>query len=139
MRYTGPYGPPLSRFWEERFKPWLFVRGLLDAERFGLCLDDPWRTPPEACRYDCCVRAPAGIEPDTATRRHVLAAGECLVLDFYGTQDFVDASWSKLWRSQLPPGYQLDEARAPFEHYRAGARFDPVTRAFECQFCLPVR
>lgn len=138
MRYTGPYGPQLGRFWDERFQPWLFVRGLLEAQRFGVALDNPTRTPPEACRYDCCVCVPEGMVADAHTRAAVIAGGSYAATDFYGHPSALAAAWALAWQARLPPGYRVDPGRPAFEHYPPHARYDAVTGEFACQICLPV-
>ena len=66
LRYTGPLGDPLARFWRNKVAPWLAEHGLLDCPRYGVTLDDPSRTPPEKCRYDACVELPPGLSlPDS--------------------------------------------------------------------------
>ena len=71
LRYTGPFGEPLGRFWRGTVTPWLAEHGMLDCPRFGVTLDNPMNTPPEKCRYDACVELRQGMTlPD---------AGETLI------------------------------------------------------------
>ena len=58
LRYQGPYGAPLSRFWQETVYPWLATNNLLDRPRYGVSHDDPNITAPGQCRYDACVEVP---------------------------------------------------------------------------------
>ena len=52
LRYTGPVGESLGRFWRVTVTPWLAERDLMDCPRYGVCVDDPTNTPPDGCRYD---------------------------------------------------------------------------------------
>ena len=66
-RYTGPFGEPLGKFWRGSVAPWLADHGLVDCPRYGVTRDDPRTTPPEQCRYDCCVELPPGLSLPDAT------------------------------------------------------------------------
>ena len=46
LRYTGPFGDPLGRFWRSTVAPWLADHGLVDCPRYGVTLDNPMSTPP---------------------------------------------------------------------------------------------
>ena len=63
LRHVGPYGPELSRFWQETVYPWLASNRLLDRPRYGISLDDAGITAPEKCRYDAAVE----VEPKLVT------------------------------------------------------------------------
>ena len=56
-RYTGPYGPPVARFWMDRVAPWMAENELFSRVRYGIAHDDPTITEPANCRYDACVVA----------------------------------------------------------------------------------
>ena len=65
LRYIGPAGVGIGRFWRATVTPWLADHGLLDCPRYGVSLDNPRETPPENCRYDACVELPRGLDiPD---------------------------------------------------------------------------
>jgi AraC family transcriptional regulator len=55
LRHVGPYGKPLSDFWQKTVYPWLAVNDLLGQPRYGVSLDDPKITKPAQCRYDAGV------------------------------------------------------------------------------------
>ena len=61
MRYTGPMGEAVGRFWRGKVAPWLAHNGLLDCPRYGMALDPPGATPPDQCRYDACGELPRGL------------------------------------------------------------------------------
>src|SRR4029077_10630598 len=50
LRYTGSYGEPILRFWQETAYPWLLKNGLLEQPRYGISHDDPSVTESELCR-----------------------------------------------------------------------------------------
>jgi AraC family transcriptional regulator len=138
LRYTGPFGEPLGRFWRSKVAPWLADNGLLDCPRYGVSLDDPSSTPPEKCRYDACVELPPGLSfqdsPETT-----LAGGQYAVTHFKGTGADIGAAWGEFLREFLAdPTHRIDHARQPFEHYPRGALFDARTGVFACELCLPV-
>ena len=139
LRYTGPFGEPLGRFWRSKVAPWLADNGLLDCPRYGVSLDDPARTPPEKCRYDACVELPPGLSLPDAPET-TLAGGQYAVTHFKGTGADIGAAWGEFLREFLAdPTHRIDPARQPFEHYPRGALFDERTGVFACELCLPVR
>jgi len=136
LRYTGPLGEPLGRFWRGAVTPWLADHGLLDCPRYGVTLDDVTRTPAERCRYDCCVELPAGLTlPDAAET--TIAGGRYAVTRFRGTGAQIGTAWGafigEACNDQLPDG-----SRPPVEHYPRGALFDVRTGVFACELCFPV-
>ena len=84
LRYTGPFGDPVGRFWRNTVSPWLADHGLVDCPRYGVALDNPMDTPPERCRYDACVELPPGLSLPDAPERN-LAGGRYAVTHFKGT------------------------------------------------------
>ena len=138
LRYTGPYGEPLGKFWRTAVAPWLADHGLVDCPRYGVTLDDPMNTPPEKCRYDACVELSPGLSlPDAETR--TLPGGKYAVTTFRGTSAEIGAAWSAFTGECLAgKAPRLDDTRQPFEHYPRGAVFEQRTGAFACELCLPV-
>jgi AraC family transcriptional regulator len=138
MRYTGPFGPPLTTFWRSKVGPWLAEHGLLDCPRYGVTLDDPSRTPPERCRYDACVALPQGLslpESPEAT----ISGGQYAVTCFKGTGAEIGAAWGEFLRAfQADPSRRIDHQRCPVEHYPRGAYVDSRTGVFTCELWLPV-
>jgi AraC family transcriptional regulator len=138
LRHVGPYGPDLSRFWQETVHPWMETNQLLDRPRYGISLDDPGITAPEKCRYDAAVE----VEPDfVGAGRHVktsIPGGKYAAGSFRGTAGEIGDAWMALLRDWLPgSGLQLD-ARPLFEYYATGMTMDKETGAFECEICIPV-
>ena len=138
LRYQGPYGPALGRFWTETFNPWLMTQNLGPVSRFGLAHDDPSLVPPEQCRYDAGVAVPEGWAPNGGALVAELPGGRYAALDFEGTAADIGAAWQAMMGRWLPSsGLQLD-ARPCFEHYGPASKFDYQTGVFDCELCIPV-
>jgi AraC family transcriptional regulator len=138
LRHLGPYGEPLSRFWQDTYYPWAVTNNLLEQPRYGISDDDPSITTPEQCRYDACAEVPPGFVASGNAFKTTIPGGRYAVLGFKGTVDQVGEAWSALLRTWLPSsGLQLD-ARPCFEHYPTDAECDAQTGAFECEICIPV-
>jgi AraC family transcriptional regulator len=138
LRYTGPYGEPLGKFWRATVAPWLADHGLVDCPRYGVPLDDSMNTPPEKCRYDACVELPRGLTLSDAESK-TIAGGKYAVTTFKGTGAEIGAAWGAFVGeciSRRTPG--IDGSRPPFEHYPRGALLDVKTGVFSCELCLPV-
>jgi AraC family transcriptional regulator len=137
LRYTGPFGEPLLRFWRATVAPWLADHGLLDCPRFGVALDDPHETAPERCRYDACVELPHGLRlPDA--EEGTIPGGRYAIANFKGTGTEIGRAWDAFVEQALLEGGQVDERRHPYEHYPRGASFDARTGTFSCELCLPL-
>jgi AraC family transcriptional regulator len=138
LRHTGAYGAPLSTFWQQTVYPWMVTNNLLGVPRYGISLDDPAVTKPEACRYDACVAVAKGVTLTGRAMRKAIPGGRYAALRFRGTSRDIETAWQSLLGEWLPSsGLQLD-ARPIFEHYRVDARYDPSTGIFECELCAPV-
>jgi AraC family transcriptional regulator len=138
LRYTGPFGEPLARFWRRAVLPWLADHGLVDCPRFGVAIDDPAHTAPDQCRYDACVQVPPGLTlPDAA--QATIAGGRYAVTHFRGTASEIGDAWSAFIAAALSDPARLpDDTRPAFEHYPRGAGYDSRTGVFDCQLCLPL-
>jgi AraC family transcriptional regulator len=138
LRYTGPFGERLGRFWRGAVAPWLADHGLVDCPRYGVTLDDPATTPPDQLRYDACVELPAGLSlPDVGET--TIRGGRYAVTRFKGTGAEIGAAWGAFIAAFLAdPAHRIDDSRPPFEHYPRGAFFDSRTGTFACELCLPV-
>jgi AraC family transcriptional regulator len=139
LRYTGPFGESIGRFWRNTVSPWLADNGLVDCPRYGVAVDNPMCTPPNACRYDACVELPPGLSvadvPETT-----IHGGLYAITHFKGTGAQIGPAWGDLARALVgKPGSSLDNSRPPFEHYPRGAVYDSRTGIFACELCLPVR
>lgn len=138
LRYTGPYGEPLGRFWRHTVAPWLADHGLVDCPRYGVALDDPAITPAENCRYDACVELPAALSLPEAAGRSI-AGGRYAIACFKGTAASIGAAWADFFRAATSNGsHPLDPERLPMEHYPRGAAYDARTGIFCCELCLPL-
>jgi AraC family transcriptional regulator len=136
LRYTGPFGEPVWKFWRNSVSPWLADHGLLDCPRYGVAVDNPGDTPPENCRYDACVEVPYGLQlPDA--EETTLPGGRYAVTHFKGVGAEIGAAWSAFAAACFDQ-YPVDRQRLAFEHYPRGATLDPKTGVFACELCLPV-
>jgi AraC family transcriptional regulator len=138
LRYTGPFGEPLGRFWRNTVAPWLADRGLVDCPRYGVALDNPVTTAPERFRYDCCVELPPGLSlPDAAET--TIRGGRYAITHFKGSGADIGAAWSAFVGEYLADTtHRIDQSRPAFEHYPRGALYDARTGTFACELCLPV-
>ncbi len=139
LRHLGPYGEPISRFWQERYVPWAIANRLgPDHARYGISYDDPSVTAQEQCRYDACAEVSADFVATGGAQKSTIPGGRYALLPFHGTALEIGEAWTSLLRDWLPSsGLQLD-ARPCFEYYPKGAPFDPATGNFSCEICIPV-
>ncbi len=138
LRHVGPYGQPLSTFWQTIVAPWLATHDLLAQPRYGISHGDPGITAPDKCRYDACVEVPAHFVATGAALMTTIPGGQYAVTHFRGTAGQIGDTWSALLRDWLPSsGMQLD-ARPCFEYYPTDSEFDPRTGAFSCDIVIPV-
>ncbi len=141
LRHTGPYGDAgIPATWQ-RLEAWFKAEGLAGTRRemFGIGLDNPSTTPPQACRYDACVAVDADFQPKGEIQLQVIPGGLCACTDFLGTAADIAGAWTRFCRDWLPAsGHQFD-TRPCFEHY--GPDFDqtPEPGQFRCRLCIPVR
>jgi AraC family transcriptional regulator len=141
LRHTGPFGLEVSRTWD-RFATWCSAQGLNNPRRtmWGISQDNPNVTAPEHCRYDCCVEVDDKFQPQGEIGVQLITAGQFACLQFHGTPLEIGAAWMQLYGQWLPSsGYQPAETVAPYELYTEDFAVDPVTGAFSCWLCAPVR
>ncbi|MBE7416946.1 MAG: AraC family transcriptional regulator [Ideonella sp.] len=138
LRHTGPYGEPVSRFWQQQVGPWLATERLFGRVRYGISHDDPSITDPAKCRYDACVEVDDRYVPSGAALVTKLPGGRYASMPFHGTAGDIKAAWTRLLRDWLPGSRLQLDSRPCFELYRVDARYDAATGAFECQLCIPV-
>jgi AraC family transcriptional regulator len=137
LRYTGPFGAPLGRFWRKTVLPWLADYDVVDCPRYGVSIDDPTNTPPEQCRYDACVELPAGLSlPDVAPV--TLAGGTYAVTRFNGGGHEIGSAWTSFINDAIARGFVRDARRPLVERYPRGVMYDPHTGAFGCGLCVPL-
>jgi len=138
LRYTGPYGKPVNRFWMETVVPWITTNKLFGRERYGIALDDASVTQPAKCRYDACVVSKPGEILSGNPHFKEIPGGRYAALAFVGDSADIGVAWNALLRDWLPTsGLQLD-SRPFFEHYPVDGTYDPKTGHFSCNICVPV-
>ena len=137
LRYKGPFGEQLGRFWRNTVAPWLADHGLLDCPRYGVTIDDPVFTAQEDCRYEACVELPAGLKLPGASHT-MLPGGRYAVTRFKGTGAEIGVAWGGFSAECAARGLQWDSVRPPFEHYPRGAYFDQKTGVFSCELFIPI-
>ncbi|NGX16578.1 AraC family transcriptional regulator [Wenzhouxiangella sp. XN24] len=138
LRYTGPYGRNVGKFWEEVVSPWLQENHISTRPLFGVSHDDQNITLENLCRYDACVEVPKELLLTRRPFRTILPGGRYAVLDFLGTPDEIGDAWTALLREWLPSsGLQLDH-RPCFEHYPDGLKPGDAEGRFGCRICVPV-
>ncbi len=134
MRQIGPYGPDNVQLME-KLKKWAAARELLaeSAIILGIAHDDPDITPPEKCRYDCCIVIPDDYKPESNINENKLPGGRYAVYQVKHTAADIGNAWNDIFSVWLPDsGYQIDD-RPIFERY-AGT-MEEVT----CEICIPVK
>jgi AraC family transcriptional regulator len=138
MRYQGPFGEPLGRFWREDVYPWLAANDLLHSPRYGISHDDPKVTAANKCRYDAGVEVGESFVPSLNTQITTVPGGLYAFTKFKGTSVETPSIWERILREWLPAsGYQLD-ARPCFEYYPTDGEYDEKTGAFTCELCMPI-
>ena len=137
FRHVGPFGEPISRFWQQTVAPWM-ASNKLQGARYGVSHDNPNATPPEQCRYDACVEVPPDFAFTGGAQKTVIAGGKYAVYKFKGTNADVFAAWRTMMQEWLPSSGYRPDARPCFEYYPTGSTWDPKTGVFECEICVPV-
>lgn len=138
LRHLGPYGEPLSAFWQNTYKPWAVMNKLREHARYGISHDDPTITAADQCRYDVCAEVAPNFVASGGALKTTIPGGRYTALSFKGTVKQVGEAWTLLLRDWLPSsGLQLD-ARPFFEYYPKGAAYDSQMGIFECEICIPV-
>jgi len=139
MRCTGPYGhPAIGQTWY-RFGQWFGARFQSRRKMYGIAQDDPEITPPEKCRYDCCVEVDADFKPEGEIGVQDFPGGRYASAVFKGTGSTIHAAWMEMFREWLP-GSGWQPASGPcFELYDEEFVMDEKTGEFTCWLCVPVK
>jgi AraC family transcriptional regulator len=138
LRYVGPYGEPISAFWQQTVYPWMAASGLLQQPRYGVSYDDPNVVDPAQCRYDAGCEAPSTLTALGDAQKTTILGGKYAAFSFKGTVNQIEEAWTAMLRDWLPAsGLQLD-GRPVFEYYPEGTSYDPKTGVFDCKLCIPV-
>jgi AraC family transcriptional regulator len=139
LRHIGPYGQPVSEFWQRVAMPWLKANGHADGPLYGIGRDDPCVTAADKCRYDVCCPIPDGAVPAAPAGVDTLPGGRYAVAPFFGDSTDIAHAYTELLRDWLPAsGFRVDD-RPIYEYYRPNPRYEPETGRFECELCVPVR
>lgn len=138
LRHVGPYGEPISRFWQDVVYPWMVTNDLVGAPRYGVSHDDPSITTSAQCRYDACVEVPVGFKGSGTYHETTIPGGRYAVTRFRGTVAEIADVWAALLRDWLPESSLQLDARPFFEYYGPEMKFDPKTGVFECDLCIAV-
>jgi AraC family transcriptional regulator len=138
LRYVGPYGEPISRFWQTTVYPWMVANNLLGQPRYGISHDDPTVVAAGQCRYDAGCEAPLSPVVMGDSHKTNIPGGRYAALYFKGTVGEIETAWTGLLRDWLPSsGLQLD-GRPMFEYHPPGSTYDPASGVFDCNLCIPV-
>lgn len=138
LRYQGPFGAPLNKFWGDQVFPWLARSNLLAAPKYGISRDDPQVTAPDKCRYDAGAEIGKNFVPSTNAHIDTVAGGLYARTRYKGQPADMPAAWDRLLREWLPDsGYQLD-SRHCFEYYGPDCAGDEKTGECECDLCIPI-
>lgn len=141
LRHTGPFaGDGVAKTWQ-RFVAWFLSKGMMQPPRtrYGVSQDDPEITPPEHCRYDCCIAVDDDFRPEGEIGVQTLAGGTWACAAFEGGAADFNAAWMRFYGEWLPASPWQAEDRAPMELYPADAIPDPRTGRLRCLLCIPVR
>lgn len=137
MRQIGPYGAN-NVLLMQKLKQWAISRDLLTETSIilGVAHDDPNITPPEKCRYDCCIVLSEGYELDNDMCEGVMPGGSYAVFPVEYTAENIQKAWNDIFTVWLPEsGYQIDE-RPVFERY-TGSDVD-IEPDFT-EICIPLK
>ena len=145
IRHTGPYGGPTIPMEWKRFGDWCEQQGLMSPRRkmYGISLDSPMVTPPHECRYDIGIEVDKKFRvTDAATSGVALQkfeGGRYACAPFSGTAAQIGIAWMTLFGHTLPQS-GLERVNGPsIEVYLEDFKVDPVTYAFDCLLCVPIK
>jgi AraC family transcriptional regulator len=138
LRYVGPYGEPISAFWQQTVYPWMAASGLLQQPRYGVSYDDPNVVDPAQCRYDAGCEAPSTLTALGNAQKTTIPGGKYAAFSFKGTVNQIEEAWTAMLRDWLPASSLQLDGRPLFEYYPEGTSYDPKTGVFDCKLCIPV-
>lgn len=139
LRHLGPYGPSVSRFWQDKVLPWLLAQGLETRALYGIGHDDPGIAEPERCRYDACVEVAEDYVASGQAGIASLPGGRYAMAAYRGDGPGIARAWTEMLRDWLPASGMQCDARPCFEYYPEDRFYDPATGEFSCFICVPVR
>lgn len=109
----GTYSQDINNSWESIFR-WANARDFLtDQTSFiGIPQNNPYLTPPEKCRYDCCVSMPAELVNEDIADVTFFKGGKYVIYEFEHPVEYKERSlliecYSELYSFWLPrSGYR---------------------------------
>lgn len=109
----GAYTQEVEHTWERIYR-WAESRELLTEETrlMGIPRNNPYITPPEKCRYDCCITVPEDTKPGSEAEAGFFPGGKFVVYEFdepveYSRRDLLIECYSELYSFWLPrSGYR---------------------------------
>lgn len=112
---VGPYDQEMAQTWEKVYR-WAEARDLLtdETKMIGVPRNNPYITPPDKCRYDCCVTIPSGFDAGSESEweRTVFPGGKYVVYPFdepveYDNRQLLIDCYSEMYSFWLPrSGYR---------------------------------
>ncbi len=138
LRRIGSYGPENVKLMEE-LKKWAAARELLSESSviLGIAHDNPDVTPPDKCRYDCCIILPEDYNHDDSINEGRLPGGKYALYEIKHTPEKVLNAWNDIFSVWLPEnGFRIDD-RPLFERYKP-SRVISDKLEISCEICLPV-
>lgn len=117
VRHVGPYNE-VGATWQ-KLMSWAGQNGLLgpSMKAIGIPHDDPEITPAEKLRYDACLVARAGIEPQSDVGTQVIPGGEYAVATHRGPYYRLGDVYAYVM-GQWAPAHNHEPVQAPcFEVY----------------------
>ncbi|WP_088833642.1 AraC family transcriptional regulator [Paenibacillus tyrfis] len=109
----GPYTQELADTWEQIYR-WAEARELITkgTRLLGVPRNNPYITPLDKCRYDCCIIVPSGTPTGNEVESGSFQGGKFVVYEFdepieYSRRDILIECYSELYSFWLPrSGYR---------------------------------
>ncbi|MBD2870298.1 AraC family transcriptional regulator [Paenibacillus arenilitoris] len=109
----GAYTEQLEAAWERIYR-WAEARDFIapDTRLLGVPRNNPYLTPMDKCRYDCCIALPEGANVGSDAETAVIQGGKFVVYEFeepiaYSRRDLLIECYSELYSFWLPrSGYR---------------------------------
>ncbi|MGG3572498.1 GyrI-like domain-containing protein [Bacillus gobiensis] len=94
--------------WEKIYR-WADARDLITAETklIGMPRNNPYITPFEKCRYDCCLSVPSGTSLESNAETAIFRGGKHVIYEFeesieYSQRNLLIECYSELYSFWLP-------------------------------------
>lgn len=132
----GSYSHELVNTWEKVYR-WAAARELVnqDTIMMGIPHNNPYITPEDQCRYDCCMTVPAGLPMHSGVEQSVFQGGKHAVYEFeepigYDQRQLLIHCYSELYSYWLPrSGYRY--VGIPVERVQINSK--PGTLDIDCR------